>query len=110
MKGADWLAWALQFILGLIVGLIFGAVLILRRRHSFWMAAEAIPFHLMGAALIGAALASYYGDRLWLGSSYRIISADGIRHSGKSRAVSISTGVVGGILVMTAILKHFAVI
>lgn len=110
MKGADWLAWALQFILGLIVGLIFGAVLILRQRHSFWMAAEAILAYFLGAALLGAALASYYGDRLWLGSSYRIISADGIRHSGKSRAASISTGVVGGILVMAAILKHFAVV
>jgi TRAP-type C4-dicarboxylate transport system permease small subunit len=110
MKGADWLAWALQFILGLIVGLILGAELISSRHHSFWMASEAVPAHLLGAALIVAALASYYGDRLWLGSSYRIIPTDGIRHSAKSRAVSISTGVVGGILVIGAILKHFAVV
>lgn len=110
MKGADWLAWALQFILGLIVGLVLGAVLISRRRHGFWMASEAISTYLLGTALIGAALASYHGDRLWLGSSYRVIPADGIRHSAKSRAVSISTGVVGGILVLAAILKHFAVV
>ena len=110
MKGADWLAWALQFILGLIVGLILAVALISRRRHSFWMAPEAIPAYFLGAALLGAALASYYGDRLWLGSSYRIISPDGIRHSAKSRAASISTGVVGGIFVLAAIFKHFAVI
>jgi uncharacterized membrane protein YeaQ/YmgE (transglycosylase-associated protein family) len=110
MKGADWLGWSLQFILGLIVGCVLGAVLITRRRHGFWMASEAIPAYLFGSALIGAAIASYHGDRLWLGSSYRIIPADGIRHNAKSRAASISTGVVGGILVLAAILKHFAVV
>lgn len=110
MKGADWLGWSLQFILGLIVGCVLGAVLITRRRHGFWMASEAIPAFLLGAAFIGAALASYHGDRLWLGSSYRVIPADGIRHDAKSRAASITTGVVGGTLVLAAILKHFAVI
>ncbi len=110
MKGADWLAWSLQFILGLIVGVVVGAVLISRRHQGFWMASEFIPVYLLGTALIGAALASYYGDRLWLGSSYRIIPADGIRHSSNSRVVSITTGVMGGLLSLVAVLKHFAVI
>jgi hypothetical protein len=108
MKGADWLAWVLQFILGLIVGCVLGAVLISRRRHGFWMTSEAIPAYLLGAALLGAALASYYGDRLWLGSSYRVIPPDEIRHSAKSRTASISVGGLGGILVLAAVLKHFA--
>jgi hypothetical protein len=76
-KPADWLAWMLQFAFGLIVGVLAGCALLMtgryRHYHGYytWSAPGFIPLLLAGTGLIGAALASYYGDRLWLASSYR---------------------------------------
>lgn len=111
-RGADWLAWFLQFIVGLAVGALVGLVMISRRRRyggGFWLDPEQVSTFIFGAALICAGLASYYGDRLWLGSSYRVIPPDGIRHSDTSRILSIIMGLLGGILVLTALLRHFGV-
>jgi hypothetical protein len=95
---ADWLAWSLQFIFGLIVGTFFGFGIIAkshRRGGGWWLASEQVSIFLSGAALIGAGLASYYGDRLWLGSSYRVIPPDDMKQSRISRIISIVTGTLG---------------
>lgn len=109
-KSADWLAWCLQFVFGLIVGTIFGTYSNSWLRPSLFGLGTVPSTYFVGAALIGAGLASFYGDRLWIGLSYRVIAPDEIRHSVKSRIFSIITGVIGGILVLTAVIKHFAVI
>lgn len=110
-RGADWLAWFLQFIAGLVAGALVSVAIISRRRFGggWWLASQQVPTFIWGTALIGAGLASFYGDRLWLGSSYRVIPPDDIKHSDTSRIVSIITGALGGILVLTAILRHFGV-
>lgn len=65
-KPADWLAWCLQFALGFVVGGLIGIRL---------MSEGVVPpdgqmrVFLGGTALIGAALASRYGDRFWLRDS-----------------------------------------
>lgn len=110
-RGADWLAWILQFIVGLVVGAIVGLVIISRGRYSrgIWLDPEQVSTFIFGAALVGAGLASYYGDRLWLGSSYRVIPPDGIKHNETSRMASMVTGLLGGILVLVSLLRHFGV-
>jgi hypothetical protein len=109
-RQADWFAWSLQFIFGLIVGVCLGfGVIGKRRRSDGWLNSEQIPIFILGAALIGAGLASFYGDRLWLGSSYHVIPPDGIEHNDKSRIASIITGALGGTLSLIAILRHFEV-
>ena len=109
-QGADWLAWSLHFVFGLFVGPVVGIFFITRRRHSDWIASEDIPAFFFGAALIGAALASFYGDRLWGESSYRVIPPNEFRQSVKSRIASITTGVIGCILVLVPVLKYSSVI
>ncbi|CAN5870744.1 hypothetical protein BH11VER1_BH11VER1_35890 [soil metagenome] len=109
-RGADWLAWSLQFIAGLVIGALLGCAIISKSRRfggGWWLASEHVSTFIWGAALVGAGLASFYGDRLWLGSSYRVIPPDGIEHSYTSRIVSIVTGALGGVLVVTSILRHF---
>jgi hypothetical protein len=70
-------------------------------------ASQHVPVFIAGTALVGAALASLYGDRLWLSESYRVIPPDGVHHNNTSRTVSIAVGILGGILILTAILRQF---
>ena len=105
-NSADWLAWTLQFLLGLVAGAIVGAVIILRTRVGFSMQAGVLVTYFCGAAFIGGALASYYGDRLWLGPSSRIISPHSLQRSSTSRVASMASGAAGAALVAVALMKH----
>jgi len=71
------------------------------------LASEQVFTFLCGAAFIGAGLASFHGDRLWLGLNHRVIPPDDIKHSELSRIVSILTATLGGMMVLTAFLRHF---
>ena len=98
---------------GFIVGAFLGLWLLPRGpRHgpALNMTLEDIIDFILGAALIGAGLASFFGDRLWIGLSYRIIPPDGVRHSELSRAASIATGTVGGLVLLLPMLRHFGLL
>ncbi|MEK7949023.1 hypothetical protein [Luteolibacter soli] len=103
---ADWLAWTLQFILGLVVGAVVGVALILRLGIGYSMQFGVFATYLCGAGFVGGALASYHGDRLWLGHSSRIIAPNSVRNSSVSRAASVATGVTGVVLMAAALLIH----
>jgi hypothetical protein len=103
---ADWLAWTLQFLLGLVVGAIVGIGIILRIGLGYSMQSGILTTYVCGAALVGGALASYYGDRLWLGHSSRIIAPNTVRNSSASRATSMAAGAAGVALVVGAFLKY----
>lgn len=112
-RSADWLAWSLQFVVGLAVGAFIGVAIISRRRRfgsGWWLAPEQASFFICGAALLGAGLASFYGDRLWLGSSFRVIPPKDIEHSKASRIVSIVTVFAGSITLASVILRHFVAV
>jgi hypothetical protein len=106
---ADWISWILQFLLGLPVGCFAGMAIISKGRRGGgpWMDPDCVPVFLWGAALVGGALASWYGDRLWFGGSYRVIAPDGVHHNRASRGLSIVAGVAGSVLGATALLRHF---
>lgn len=110
---ADWLTWSLHLIAGLGAGALWGYVLILKRRSfgsAYWLASDQIPIFLCGTAFIGASLASFYGDRLWINIlSYRMIPPGEMRHAKNSHILSIGIGVLGALLVTTVLLQHFDV-
>lgn len=107
--GADWLAWSLQFVAGAIAGILLGLAILGSRNglNSYWLGADLIPPFLAGSALVGAGLASWHGDRLWMGRSFRVIRPDGVAHSRTSRLASLVAVVAGGLVVATVILRHF---
>jgi predicted membrane protein len=108
---ADWLAWSLQFLFGLVVGALFSLLFIRGGRRSIpLIAGETSPTFILGAALIGAALASHYGDQLWLGDSYRVIPPDKPRHSPASLRASLVVGSIGGFLVLIALARSFGLL
>lgn len=107
-QGADWLAWFLQLIAGSIAGLLFGLAILGSRKglDSVWLGTDLIPTFLAGSALVGAGLASWHGDRLWLGKTFRVIRPDGVTHSRTSKIASLTAAAAGGLLVARAILRH----
>jgi len=91
---ADWLAWSLQFFVGFVAGAAFGTL-------AAWRAliVRAVsPLLVLGVALIGAALASRYGDQLWLGSHRP--ATDAPKQSLASCRASLVVGCVGGVFVL----------
>ena len=109
-KGADWLAWSLQFLAGLFVGAILALYITRRSWYSAAAASQYILMPIIGAALIGAGLASYFGDRLWFGASYSIIPPEDIQHSATSRTVSVIAIALGGAMVLLALLLNLHVV
>lgn len=101
---ADWLAWSLQFFAGLVGGALFGFVIVTRRGIGQWLAPDQVSTFLCGIALLGAGLASYYGDRFWYGSSaYRVSTIEDLKHNAATRIGSIATGILGMIIILTTI-------
>jgi len=110
-SSADWLSWVMQAIVGLFVGAVLGLALASRGRAGGWRIDEALllPF-ILGTALMGAAFASHYGDRLWIGDNYRVIAPDGVQHSRSSQFLSFFLGILGVILTLSAIFRQVEVL
>src|SRR5476649_2568883 len=96
--GADWLAWVLQFILGFFVGAVFGVALITGRHASPLIGGNMFFVFASGAALVGGAIASHYGDELWLRSVNQLFPPDPSEQSKLSNICSLVIG-IGGVLV-----------
>ena len=105
---ADWFAWALHFLGGLIAGSFFSFLFLRGGRRSIpIITSEAFPVFLIGLALLGAGLASRYGDRLWVGDSYRVIPPNEPRQSSVSCWTSFVTVCIGVIIIIIALGKSF---
>ena len=109
-QGADWLGWSMQFVAGLVVGSIVGALLYpggVLRIHL--LSREAWPEFMLGIMLFGAGLASHYGDVLWIGGGYRVVPPDEMQHSIVSRRISFFVGACGAIRMLMAFAHTFHV-
>lgn len=108
-RRADWFAWVLQYVVGFLVGgcIAFGITHKRFRLRSNGLITEHVYTFIVGTALIWAAMASFYGDRLWLGSEHRVIPPDDISHNKISRLLSIITGILGVALVFKALLHNW---
>lgn len=110
---ADWVAWSMQFIAGIVVGSVLGISMISGRRgllgRGWWDSPVIGTMFVVGASLTTAGLASFYGDSLWLGSSHQsYITGESPRHSPWSRRVSIISGTLGVLLIAIAIVVRLA--
>jgi len=110
---ADWLAWFLQFIFGAAVGFLMGYVVISRHtRYNYYSGgrcfllqpSDVIPF-LFGASIWIGAIASHFGDRLWV--AYRIFPNDKVPQSKFGNFCSIVVGMIGVGLMVVAVMRTF---
>lgn len=100
-QSADWLAWFLQGLAGMAAGAAVGLYALSDFGHPAssalslaWEPGQFASF-LWGAALVGAAIASQVGDRLWLHGVYRLAQPDALRQSRISRLLSLFLGAQG---------------
>ena len=106
-KSANWLAWILQGIFGFVAGAVGGLILISRGRSGLWLDRQLLLPFLTGTALIGAGLGSRYGDRLWLGDSYKMIPPDEPEQSNLSDILSWCLIAAGVATCVVTILRQF---
>jgi hypothetical protein len=104
-QGADWLAWGIQFVFGGFVGTVLGICSIWG--HGFRIInLEATPTYILGTALIGAFVGSYYGDRAWLEQD-SVFTLDPPTQSPLSKNLSIATACFGVGFVLDAICRTY---
>jgi hypothetical protein len=105
---ADWMSWILHFVPGFVIGMMGGCLVISRRHPSgFWLSGNLILPFLIGTAAIAGGIASIHGDRLWLGSSYRVIPPQGINHSATSLKLSRVIIGTGAMMSVGSLAAHF---
>ena len=75
-RRANWFAWSMQAVFGLVAGAVAGLLVVSRGRAGLWLDSDRVIPFLIGTALIGAGLGSRYGDRLWVGDHYYMIPPD----------------------------------
>jgi hypothetical protein len=85
---ADWLAWSLQAILGVFVGIVVGFGVLSEMHELPWLSGRPALLFVCGAGLVGAGIASLFGDQLWMGENYRVLAPNAPEHSPISRTVS----------------------
>jgi hypothetical protein len=102
---ADWIAWGLQLVVGLVAGGVT-ALCILSQFRDFRTLDGTLPL-ISGVALTGGALASFYGDSYWIGDSYHVIPPDEPQHSRLSRLASGVVGFIGVALVALWLARLF---
>lgn len=107
---SDWIAWSLQLVAGFVAGAFCSVFFIGGPRGIPLIAPGSILIFVMGAALVGAAFASHYGDRLWMGSLYRVIPPEEPQHSAATRRASFAVGYIGGALVLVALGRSFGLL
>ena len=110
---ADWIAWILHFIVGAFVGGMIGLSIISRGNRS--IGGELLDHHLIlpfiaATALMGAGLASFMGDKLWIGDNFRCIPPDGIPQSSASTMMSYAIGVLGCLVLIYIALAQFGLL
>lgn len=108
-RNADWFAWVLQFVFGLIVGAFIGYSIASNKNRQGLLPDQTTSF-TWGVALLFAGLASHYGDRLWLFSSQHIVPTDGVANNRTSLIVSILSAALGLALIVVAVLRNLQVI
>ena len=102
----DWLAWSLQFVLGLFVGGIASSVIGPRMIRLHFIGLEEMHLVIAGIALFGGAIASYRGDDTWVTRS--ALDPERPPPSNKCRTCSIAVGSVGAAIFAYAVICHLS--
>ena len=100
---ADWLGWSSHFVAGSVMGTIAGCLCLPGKFQPTFVSATEFPIFLSGLALLGGAIASFYGDELWIGATYRVILPMPPKHSRRSRLTSLGVAIAGSLLVTIAL-------
>jgi hypothetical protein len=105
----DWVAWVLQGLVGFAAGGVLGFSMVIKTtggRRGEFVADDQKSLFLFGMASLGFGVASLLGDRLWLQNSYRQLAPDDPAHNPVTKFVSIAIALVGGVLVLVAIVRR----
>lgn len=101
---ADWFAWILHFIVGLLVGASLGWFMAMKMLDSDLLGLENLITCIGGVALVIGAASSHFGNRLWIRSgTFEMEEPPRSRASGLA---SLVIGITGAVLVVVSVVLH----
>ncbi len=93
----------MHYALGAAVFVFIGFRFVSRGKLVETQSSVSLTSFITGCALLGAGIASRWGDRFWIGDDYRVIPPDGVDHDRITKALSYSS-MTAGIVLMIAVL------
>lgn len=109
---ADWLAIVIHFVPGFLFGCFIAFFLSDSDPKSiqanYWMGSDFLLYFILGGGFIMGSITSYYGDRIWARSAYRVIRPVGVCHSRGSFFLIIGLCILGGMMILACILRAFS--
>lgn len=103
---ADWTAWSLQLVFGLIVGACIGYLIWGRMLHLDMIGREQWPGIVFSVALVVGAITSRRGDRAWFRAS--LFDPEPPPQNPASKAASVVIGSYGVLLFGLTLLNHLS--
>jgi len=105
-RNANWFAWSAQLLLGLFLGGLAGFYLVFAVVRPYVLDLREMTVVVGGFSLIGGAITSYFGDRLWFRPS--VFDAPPPAQSPASRISSLVICSIGAGLVLLVSLIQLA--
>lgn len=103
----NWVSWILQGLLGSICGLYFGYELS-HTRDGPWMRPGCTATFIWGAILLGAGIATIYGDQLWMQFPNQTYPPEKVASGRIGKFLSYALCGTGAGLVATALILNWA--
>lgn len=102
----NWVSWVLQGLLGSICGLYFGYELS-HTRGGPWIQPGGLAMAIWGTTLLGAGIATIYGDQLWMQFPNQTYPPDKVASGRVGKFLSYSMCAIGAGLVVAALIMNW---
>jgi hypothetical protein len=102
----NWISWILQGLIGLICGL-YGGFALSHTRDGPWMQPGCTALFVWGATLLGAGIATIYGDQLWLQFPNQTYPPEKVPSGRVGKFLSQALCVAGTALIVAALIRNW---
>ncbi len=103
---ANWLEIGAHFVVGFVVGALIGCATT-GRRYSRWLSGDLLLAWIIGAGLIGGAVAAMEGNTLWYRWRSPLFGVAAPEHSRGSLFAMWIVGIAGAVVLVLVLFRRF---